>query len=98
MLNYNQKSVIISHNYATFITKKNLEEIVEKITKNANACLENLLSDTDDLEAHAKPSKKTKRTAGKKRKTEPEVQQLAKRFIMDEADGINKTAKNNKFY
>jgi len=56
------------------------------------------LSDTDDLEAHAKPSKKTKRTAGKKRKTEPEVQQLAKRFIMDEADGINKTAKNNKFY
>jgi len=74
---------------------------VEKITKNANACLENLLSDTDDLEANLKPSarKKTKtapKTPGKKRKAEPEVQQLAKRFIMDEADGMNKNSSPHK--
>ena len=76
---------------------------MEKITKNANACLENLLSDTDDLEANLKPSARKKaknapKTPGKKRKAEPEVQQFAKRFIIDEADGMNKTTEIDKFY
>ena len=75
-----------------------LEELVEKITRNANACLESLLADLDALEPTSEfvtPQRKRKSGARdsnapvKKRRTqiEPKARQLAKSFLNDQAEG-----------
>lgn len=70
--------------------------MLERITKNTNACLENLLSDLDALEAIVTNTKR-KRKAGpsdslvKKRKSGKKLPSnpvdLAKSFLIDEAEG-----------